>query len=283
MNYLVFGATGNIGSRVTRRLLDGGARPAVFVRDAKRAEALFGDRVDIHSGNLERPGRALAAALAGIDRAFLLTDGPGLENKDRTVALAARRAGLRHIVKLSTLDVQSGVGTGPWHARGEEAIRESGVAFTFIRTAAFMSNMLGWAEPIRRDGALRSSTASGKIALIHPDDIAAVATAALVTRKHDGEALVITGPEALSYREMAAKIARVIAKPVDFIEISDEEAYSGTVAWAGPGPYAEALVDIWRAVREGRLETVTDGVRRALGRIPTTFDLWAAENAAEFQ
>ena len=53
--------------------------------------------------------------------------------------------------------------------------------------------------------------------------------------------------------------------------------------WAGKGPYVEALVDIWRAVREGRLATLTDGVKQITGREPIRFERWAAENAASFQ
>jgi uncharacterized protein YbjT (DUF2867 family) len=282
VKYLVFGATGNIGSRVARRLIASGSRPSIFARNEKKAIALFGDDVDIHTGDLENPSSSLDTALAGADGIFLLTDGPDLDKQDQAIASAAVHAGVQRIVKLSTLDVLTGVGTGPWHARGEDAIRESGVAFTFIRAAGFMSNVLGWSYSIRSEGVLRSSAGEGKIAFIHPDDIAAVATTTL-TRNHDGEALVITGPEALSYREMAATIGGAIGKPIDFEEISDQQAYMNAVEWGGEGPYVDALVDIWRAVRQGRLDTVTDGVRRVTGQEPITFAQWAAESAASFQ
>jgi uncharacterized protein YbjT (DUF2867 family) len=283
VKHLVLGATGNIGSRVASGLIGHGAWPSVFVRSAKRARALFGDDVDIHVGDLDRPDLSLAGAMAGIDSVFLVTDGPDLETRDRTVSLAARDAGVRHLVKLSTLDVRTGIGTGPWHASGEAAVRESGVGFTFIQAAGFMSNALGWSDSIRRAGLLRSSTGEGKIAFIHPDDIAAVAIAALTTSEHDGKALVISGREALSYREMASYIGRAIGKPVDYEEISDDQAYANTARWTGEGPYLRALVDIWRAVREGRLDTVTDGVRRITAKNPISFDQWAVENAAAFE
>ena len=146
-----------------------------------------------------------------------------------------------------------------------------------------MSNALSWSESIRQEGVLRSSTGGGKIAFIHPDDIAAVATASLITRDYDGQALAITGPEALSYGEMAAAIGRAIGKPVRFEEITDAQAYARTVEWAGKGAYADALVDIWRAVRESRLDTVTDGVKQMTGREPIPFDQWAVEIASSFQ
>lgn len=274
MTCLVTGATGTVGSLVTQRLIDRGDRPAVFVRDPKKARRLFGDRVEIRVGDLAD----ISGALDGIRDLFLLNSGPDLEVRDRAAAFAAKAAGVRHLVKLSTLDVSTGVGTGPWHARGELAIRESGVPFTFIRTSAFMSNALSWVDTIKREGVLRTSTGSGKIAFIHPGDIADVAVKALTTRAHDGEALVITGPRALTYGEMASKIGAAIGKTVRFEEISDEEARPDF-----DGDYADALVDIWRAVREGRLATVTDGVERVLGRKPLTFHRWVKENAGAFK
>lgn len=274
MTCLVTGATGNVGSLVTQRLIDRGDRPAVFVRDAKKARRLFGDRVEIRVGDLAD----ISGALDGIRDLFLLNSGPDLEVRDRAAALAAKAAGVRHLVKLSTLDVSSGVGTGPWHARGEQAVRESGVPFTFIRPSAFMSNALSWAYTMKREGVLRTSTGRGKIAFIHPDDIADVAVNALTTRAHQGEALVITGRRALTYRAMASKIGAAIGKTVRLEGISDEDARPDFEP-----AYADALVDIWRAIREGRLATVTDGVQRVLGRKPVTFDRWVEENAGAFR
>lgn len=273
MTYLVTGATGNVGSLVTQRLIDRGERPAVFVRDREKAQRLFGDRVEIRVGDLAD----LSGALAGVRELFLLNSGPELAVHDRAAALAAKAAGVRHVVKLSTLDVSTGIGTGPWHARGEQAIRESGVPFTFLHSSAFMSNALSWAYSIKREGILRTSTGQGKIAFIHPGDIADVAVTALSTRDYDGEALVITGPRALTYAEMASQIGEAIGKTIGFEEISDDEARPDV-----GDAYADALVDIWRAVREGRLATVTDGVQRVLGREPVTFGQWVSENAEAF-
>ncbi len=276
MRHLITGATGNIGSLVTQRLIDRGDRPCVFVRDAAKARSQFGDAVEIRVGDLAADQASLSAAFAGADSLFLLNVGPELAARDRVAALAAKAAGVRHLVKLSTLDVLSSVGTGPWHARGEAAVRDSGVAFTFIQTAAFMSNALHWAHSIKAEGVLRSSTGDGKIAFIHPHDIAAVAVRALTTRDHHGEAIVISGPRALSYAEMVAAIGAAIGESVRFVHITDGEARVGT------GPYAEALMDIWRAIREGRVATVTDGVQRILDREPSSFDQWVAENADAF-
>ncbi len=281
MNHLVTGATGTIGSLVTERLIARGERPCVFVRDAPKARALFGERVEIRVGDLA-DAVSLATALAGIDSLFLLNSGPELGERDRTAAFAAKASGVRHLVKLSTLDVRTGVETGPRHARGEGAIRESGIPFTFIQSAAFMSNALGWASSIHTKGVLRSSTGEGRIAFIHPDDLAEVITHTLLTREHAGKSLVVTGPAALSYGEMAVNIGNAIGKSVRFESISDAQARKMANAWAESSEYAEALVNIWQAIREGRLSTVSDGVERIVGRQPIGFDRWAEENAGAF-
>ena len=276
MKILVTGATGNIGSLVTRRLIGSGYRPCVLVRDEAKAQRLFSDEVEIRVGNLAGDQKSLSAAFRGIDSLFLVNSGPDLADRDLAAALAAKSSGVRHVVKLSTLDVQTNVGTGSWHARGEAALRESGVDFTFVRSAAFMSNALYWADEIKAEGVLRSSTGDGKIAFIHPGDIADVAVHVLINRDQLGEALVITGPQALTYAEMVNIIGEAIGKVIRFISATDTQARMGS------DPYSKAIVDIWRAIREGRVETMTDGVKHLLGREPRSFKQWVAENVGAF-
>jgi uncharacterized protein YbjT (DUF2867 family) len=116
------------------------------------------------------------------------------------------------------------VGTGVWHAQGELAIRENGPAFTFIRPSGFMSNALGWAHSINANGVVRTSTGDGRIAMIHPDDIADVTMQALLSREYDGRTLPISGPEALTYAEMTAKLGAALDGPLVFQSMSDDEA-----------------------------------------------------------
>ena len=276
MKHLITGATGNIGSLITRCLIERGLRPCILVRDEAKARKLFGAAVDIRVGDLSGSYQSLVTAFSGMDTLFLLNSGPDLAHRDRMAALAAKTTGTARLVKLSTLDVLTGVGTGPWHARGETAVRESGLDYTFIRSAGFMSNAIFWAQMIKAEGVLRSSTENGKIAFIHPADIADVAVHALTARDLCREAVVITGPEALSYAEMTEVISAAVGKRIRFVSINDDEAAFGTDA------YAKAITDIWRAIREGRITTVTDTVQRILGREPYTFHQWVSENINEF-
>jgi uncharacterized protein YbjT (DUF2867 family) len=281
MTYLITGATGDVGSKVVTHLLQRGHRPRVFVRNAEKAQALFGSRVDIFVGDLAQP-ESLQPALEGVDELFLVNSGPQIPVLDELAAKAAKAAGVRHLVKLSSMDVRHGLAIGAWHELGEAAIRASGISFTFVQPTGFMSNLLAWARSIKTEGIVRASTGEGRRAFIHSEDIAGVATAALSTHEYDGQSLPITGPEALTFAEVTATIGSVIGKGLTFQPISDDEARQRYSVVSGSVAETEAHVSLWRAIREGRLAAVTDNVQRILGRKPIPLDQWAIENAAAF-
>jgi uncharacterized protein YbjT (DUF2867 family) len=281
MVYLITGATGAVGSLVVDQLLNRGERPRVFVRDESKARARYGDRVDVYTGDLA-DAETLAAGLRGADAVLLLTSGHTLAAQDEAAAHAAKAAGVKHLVKLSSYDATQNVGTGVWHAQGEAAIRRSGIGFTFVQPSGFMSNALFWAKSIGDEGVLRSCTGDGKIPFIHPRDIAAVTVEALTSGRFHGEALTITGPEALSYAEMAAKIAGAIGKTVGFEAISEERVRRVMEQSGDSLAEIEAHLSIYRAIREGHLAKTTDVVKQVLGREPVMFEQWIRENISVF-
>ncbi len=137
-----------------------------------------------------------------------------------------------------------------WHARGEAAIRASGVPFTFVQPSGFVSNALYWAKTIKEEGVVRTAPGDGKIPFIHPRDIADVAFAVLTSSDRTGTSLPITWPEALSYAEMASQIASVIGRKVRFENITEDEARTQQVNWDAPGPLVDARLSIFRAIKE---------------------------------
>ena len=108
MKYLITGATGDVGARVVDLLVRRGERPRVFVRDTQKARSRFADRVDIFVGDLASR-KSLTAALEGIDEFFLVNSGPQIPVRDELAATAAKAAGVKHLVKLSSMDVQQGL------------------------------------------------------------------------------------------------------------------------------------------------------------------------------
>jgi uncharacterized protein YbjT (DUF2867 family) len=282
MNILITGATGDVGSRVVQRLLQRGEHPRIFVRDKEKARSIFGERVDIFIGDLAEPS-SLAGALGGIDVFYLVNVGPEIPQRDQVAAHLAKAAEVKHLVKLSSMDVEHGLAIGAWHERGEAAIRAAGIPFTFVRPTGFMSNLLAWARSIRWEGIVRSSTADGRRAFIHSDDIAAVSVEALLSEQYIGRSLPITGSRALTFGEASAVIGAAIGKALKYQPISDEEAGERYSKVSGSPDETQAHVALWRAIREGRLAAVTDCVERTLGRKPITLEQWAVENAGAFR
>jgi uncharacterized protein YbjT (DUF2867 family) len=282
MKYLITGATGDIGSKVVDLLIQRSDQPRVFVRDKRKAISLFGSCVDVFVGDLADP-ESLKAALKGVDSFFLVNTGPEIPARDEAAANAAKAAGVKHLVKLSSMDVQHGLAIGAWHERGEAAVRACGVPFTFVQPTGFMSNLLAWAPSVKTEGVVRASTGAGRRAFIHSDDIAAVAVKALTTKAYEGESLAITGPEALTFAEVTSKIAAAVGKPLTFQPICDDEARDRYSRISGSAEETEAHVSLWRAIREGRLGSVTNNVERILGRKPIALGQWLIENAEAFR
>jgi uncharacterized protein YbjT (DUF2867 family) len=146
-----------------------------------------------------------------------------------------------------------------------------------------MSNLLAWSNSIKNEGIVRSSTGEGRRAFIHSDDIAAVAVEVLRSGNYIGESLALTGPEALTFGEVAAKIGEAIGKKLEFRAISDEDARRRYAAVSGSQAETEAHVELWQAIRDGRLATVTNTVERILGRKPIALEQWISENVAAFR
>jgi uncharacterized protein YbjT (DUF2867 family) len=282
MRYLVTGATGDVGSKVVRQLLERGEHPRIFARNAEKSRAQFGDQADIFVGDLSDEA-ALQRALKGIEKLFLVNSGPQIPAFDQLAAQAAKAAGVRHIVKLSSLDVEQHLALGAWHEKGEAAVRASGVPFTFVRPTGFMSNLLHWRHSIIADGIVCSSTGDGKRPFIHSEDIAAVVVRALTTTDFVGESLPITGPATLSFEEITQKIGSAIGRSLKYQPISDEEAGRRFSATGASPEEVAAHVELWRAIREGRVGETTDEVERILRRKPIALDQWLVENAAAFR
>jgi (4-alkanoyl-5-oxo-2,5-dihydrofuran-3-yl)methyl phosphate reductase len=280
--YLVTGATGNIGTRVVERLLERGAQTRVFVRNADKAAARYGHRVEVRVGDLADPA-TLSRAVDGVDVVFLVSTGADLAEKDKRAADIAKSAGVRLLVKLSTDDVEHGVGTGVWHREGEAAIRDSGIGFVFVQPSGFMDNFLNWAHAIKADGVVRCAAGDGTIPFIHSDDIADVAVAAMTKPQYTGKSLPITGPKALSFTDMTAKVGAAIGRELRFQSLADDDERRQQSAWGSPQPLIEARLSIFRAMRKGRLAAVTTNVATILGREPISFDEWAQQNADAFR
>lgn len=202
-------------------------------------------------------------ALAGVDRLYAAyvpdIAAPGSDVAITRLTEVARDAGVRHIVLLS--------GRGEASARRcEDILFASGVPATVVRASWFIQN---FTEGMLRDavltGVLAMPAGSMREPFIDVDDIAEVAVGALTGTGHEGRVHEVTGPQSLTFAEMAALLSEIHGREVQYIPVGFDEFHAAVAAEAGP-EIATLLTELCREVFDGRNESPTSGVFEALGR-----------------
>jgi uncharacterized protein YbjT (DUF2867 family) len=280
---LVTGATGKIGSELVRLLAERGEPVRALARHAGRGAELPGVEwvaVDL----AQREG--LAEAFAGTERLFLLTaNSEDMVRLQKNAIEAARKAGVRHVVKLSALGASdhSKSVIGLWHYNVERVLKESGLAWTILRPHHFMDNLLDMRETIVREGAVYSAAGEGKIPFIDTRDIAAAAVPTLTDSGHEGKVYTLTGPRALSYREATEILSRVLGRPLSYVVDSEDETWRRQRRIGEPPWRISALLALASYQRAGgATEQVTSTVEELTGRPPRTFEEFARDHASAF-
>jgi uncharacterized protein YbjT (DUF2867 family) len=282
---LITGATGRVGGATLKRLSDRGVPVRALVRTPEKAAALAALEVETVIGDLAQT-RSLEVALEGVTAALLVSPlDPHQVALQGHFVDAAQRAGGVHVVKLSGLGtgLDSPVRSGRWHAQTERYLEDSGLPFTHLRPPFFMQNILRFAPTICTSGEFVGSVNQGKVAMIDVDDIAAVAATALSAAGHAGKAYVLTGPEALSYQDVAQKLSNILGKPVTYKDVPLEIMRARLLASGMPEWHVDVQVDFSTALGTGLASTVTDTVEAVTGRPPHTFEQFIREHMARFR
>lgn len=281
---LVTGATGNVGSSVVGELAEHGVAVRAFVRDPATAVERLGADVEIAVGDFADPS-SLARALGGVEAMFLSSaDGPDKVAFETAAIDAAASAGVRRIVKCSTVRAEKGSPLPPfdWHGRIEQHLRAAGPSFVILRSAFYMTNLLSAAEPVRHTGSIFAPAGGAKIAMIDPRDTGAVGAVALTTDAYDDAILELTGPEAITYEQIAEDLSAATGRKIGFVDIPDEAAREALTGAGLPGWLVEHLGRLFPLLREGALDQPTDTVRAVTGRDARSFATFARDYASAF-
>ncbi len=282
---LVIGATGCVGAHVVDELLGRGMRVRAFVRDRVRAATVLDGRVEPADGDVGDPA-SIRAALDGVERVFLCTPNhPQQVEHETNVIDAAAGAGIRRLVKIGANGAQIGSPVAFWDAHGriEAHLRQSGVPAVVLHPSSYTSNLLAAAPAIVHGGTLFAPAGGAKVALIDPRDVAAVAAVALTADGHDGRTYTLTGPQAVTYHDVAHQLSAVTGRQVAYVDVPDEAAREGMLRAGVPGWMAEQLVALWGELRRGAADTTTDVVRVLTGREPRTVSQFLRDHAAAFR
>ncbi|GGQ45181.1 uncharacterized protein YbjT (DUF2867 family) [Actinomadura coerulea] len=270
---LVTGATGNVGGEVVRALVGAGRPVRALVREPA------GLPVEEAVGDLNEPD-SLAGALNGVRGVFLL---PGYRDMPGLLA-SMRRAGVERAVLLSSpaavsADTRNAI--SEFMIRSETAVRESGLAWTFLRPNAFMSNALRWLPQLREGDVVKDAFGDVPIASVDPYDIAAVAVRALLDSGHEERVYELSGPERLLPAERLAVLAEVLGRDLRFRALTDEEARADMTGRV-PEEYIHAFFSFYA---DGTLDEskIYPTVEKLTGRPPRSFRQWALAHADDFR
>ncbi len=273
----VTGATGVVGGGVAQQLAARGIAQRLVVRSPHRAPTIAGAEV---AGAAYGDAAAIREALEGIDTVFMVS---AAENLDRvtehlTFVDAAVAAGVRRIVYTSFLGAAADAVflLGRDHWRTEEHIRDSGLAFTFLRDNLYADLMPEFAGP---EGVIRGPAGVGRLSAVARADVIDVATevlsAAATARSgpspHDGVTYHLTGPEALTMAEMAAIITGATGRTVRFENETIEQAYASRAGDGAPDWQVDAWVSTYTAIAAGEMAEVRDDVEGVTGHPAINF------------
>jgi uncharacterized protein YbjT (DUF2867 family) len=281
---LVTGATGTTGSEVVKQLSAKGAGVRAFVRDLKKAAGLGGPAVELVQGDMSQPA-TLDAALQGVERVFLVSPAHLRQMQlQGNVIEASKRAGVRHIVKLASMEtsLDSPALFTRMHAQTERQLEASGIAYTHLHPTLFMQSFLSYIPTIESEGAIYAPLKDGRVGMVDARDVASVAVAALTGDGHYGQTYDITGPEALSFGDAAGILSEVLGKPVRYVDVPPAAARKSMLEAGIEEWLVNDLLSLMEYFSSGQAAVVTSTIANVARIRPHTFRDFVRDYASMF-
>jgi uncharacterized protein YbjT (DUF2867 family) len=276
---VVTGATGTVGREVVRLLHAAGQPVRAAVLDVDDARPRLPSGVAFAPFAFDRP-ETHAAALHGARALFLMRPPQMADAKAFVPTIeAARDAGVEQIAFLSLQGVERN-SVVPHH-RIERLVRESGVAWTFLRPSFFMQNLTGvHRDEIRFHDHVFVPAGRGRTAFVDARDVAAVAAKVLTEPGHERRAYELTGSEALDYDEIARILGDELGRPIRYANPSAFRFWFAMRRAGHPAGYATVMTALYTVARLGLAAHLTDTTRELLGREPITFRQFVRDHTA---
>ena len=283
---MVIGGRSKIGSALIEELLSRGEQVRALVRAGDHAGSTY-PTVSLVTGDLADEG-SLMAAMDGIEKVFLLSSPhPDAVAWHRNAIDAARRTDVQLLVRSSILgaEAESAPEFIDAHHVSDRYLRESGLPHVIVRPNLFLQNIQESTIPtIDASGNFYVDAGQARISMVDTRDVAAVAAVALCDQDHAGAQYDVTGPEALSYADVAARLTGALGREVSYVDVPDAAVREALLAAGLSDWFAGALIGLYQDYRrsgtEGYAARVTDTVTRLTGRRARSLDDLLAEVAA---
>jgi NAD(P)H dehydrogenase (quinone) len=270
----VTGASGHLGRRVVELLVEKNAGKIVAgTRKPEKLADLAARGVVVRHADFEDP-KGLEAALAGVDRVLIIStdaiDRPGRRLAQHQAAVAAAvSAGVKHAVYTSMPNPEtSPVVFAPDHLGTEQALKSSGIAHTILRMCWYADFLIPTLAPAVVSGKLIAATGQGGAPYVTREDCAQAAAAALASSETSNKTWNVTGPDLVTYVELAKLASELTGRPVSFVPVMPEERVAQLIAAGTPEFIAKLLVSSQVAIAQGKMGTPTTAVKELSGREP---------------
>lgn len=279
---LITGATGQVGSAAMNALAAAGPGVRALVR--RPSGLAWPEGVQVVQGSFDDDG-SLARALADVDVMLLAgRDSPDSVSQHRRVLAQARRAEVRHVVKLSAIGASPGspIALMREHHEVDEEVRKGPAGWTLLKPHLYMQNLLRAADAARHEGRLAAPMGRARFPLVDTRDVGAAA--AVVLRNpagHAGKAYALTGPVAQSYDEVAAAFATVAGHAVAYEPVAPEDFEARLLAAGVPDWRAFDLAHIASAYSAAE-NAVSPDLPMLLGRKPRSLSEFLEDHRNAF-
>ena len=278
------GVTGKIGGETAKQLLAKGARLRAVVRDEAKAASLKAAGVELVVGDLA-DANTVKCALAGAEKAFLLLpNGEHQEAHEKQFTDLSVAAGVKRLVKMSSMEAVAAARTPipRAHWAVEDYIRASGLAWTMVKPNFFMQNLLASARTIKEQGRFFLPMGEGTTGMADARDIGAVCAEVLTGTGHAGQSYEITGPEVLTFHDVADRFSEVLGREVEYVAMPMGQFRERMTQVLKPW-HLNAVCDLFQEIAEIGLEQTTDTFRKLMGREPISLKRFIHDNVALFK
>lgn len=281
---LLTGVTGKTGGETARQLLAKGARLRAIVRNEAKAADLKAAGVELVVGDVA-DAETVRRALKGVEKAFLtLPNGRNQEAQEKQFADLAVAAGVQHLVKMSSMEAVAHAETPipKAHWAVEEYIRASGIGWTMVKPNFFMQNLLSSAAGIKANRKFSLPMGNGTTGMADIRDIAAVCAEVLTGKGHAGKSYEITGPEVLTFHDVADRFTAVLGEKVEYVPMPTDQFRERMKNVLEPW-HLNAVCELFREIAEIGLDHTTDTFRQLMGREPRSVTQFIQDHVALFR
>jgi uncharacterized protein YbjT (DUF2867 family) len=281
---LLTGVTGKTGGETARQLLAKGARLRAIVRNEAKAADLKAAGVELVVGDVA-DAETVGRALKGVEKAFLtLPNGRNQEVQEKQFADLAVAAGVQHLVKMSSMEAVAHAETPipKAHWAVEEYIRASGIGWTMVKPNFFMQNLLSSAAGIKANRKFSLPMGNGTTGMADIRDIAAVCAEVLTGKGHAGKSYEITGPEVLTFHDVADRFTAVLGVKIEYVPMPTDQFRERMKNVLEPW-HLNAVCELFREIAEIGLDHTTDTFRKLMGREPRSVTQFIQDHVALFR